>query len=135
MRTQKHRVFRTAEKLGFTPEQTREFLCECGAPPTRTELPAQYVRDGEGKWTRDPSDYRDISPLLADLCINLITRGGFWIRCEDVNIFVFNPQTVIEATHACSGKGYCFPKMSKRERELYRQMLSIENIPEVSAVG
>ena len=131
MRTQKHRVFRCAEKLGYAPEQTREFLSSCNAPPTRTDVPAQYVRDGDGKWMRDPRDYRDISPLHADLCIRLMTNPGFWVKCEGVNIFVYNTRSLIEALEGCSGKGYTFPKVSRRERELYGQMLSVENIPQL----
>lgn len=123
MRTQKHRVFRCGSKLGYTVDQVREFLAECGAAPTLSECPAERIRDEDGKWMRDPDDYRDISPLRADLCIRVMTNTLSLLVCEGQCWFIFDVDSLLDAVCNCDGRGYTFKRISKRERTLYQQTI------------
>ena len=97
MKTQKFRVFRVAQKRGFTPQQVREFLRMVGAPPTLAEVPE--VRESFERYShfggfvgivpatrRKEGDERDITPTLAKQLVERL------VMCPDIIKSVLSPE-------------------------------------------
>ena len=94
MKTQKFRVFRAAQKRGFTPQQVREFLRMVGAPPTLAEVPE--MRESFERYTffrgvvpatrRQKGDERDITPQMAKQLVERL------VLCPEVILAILPPE-------------------------------------------